>query len=71
MPKDPKYWCPKRVADHLGLENARTAAKLLRTGQIQGFKISGRYWRTTEWQVDAYAKRLLEAQQLTLRRPAA
>lgn len=68
MSNGPKYWCTKRVAGHLDLEDERTAARLLRTGEIEGFKISGRYWRTTEWQVEAYAKRRLEEQRLAFRR---
>lgn len=63
---NPKYWCTKRAAGHLDLAE-RTCVKLLRTGEIEGFKISGKYWRTTEWQVDAYARRKLEEQRLAVR----
>ena len=69
-PQTPKYWCTKCVATHLNLEDERTAAKLLRTGEIEGWKISGRIWRTTEWQVEAYAKRKLEEQRRRRKRAA-
>ncbi len=41
----------------------RTCAKMLRTGQLGGFKLSGKYWRTTERHVEAYVAREIQSWQ--------
>ena len=57
--------CVKEVAARLGVAD-KTCAKLLRTGQLDGFKLSGKYWRTTEVHVQAYVARKLHEQRQTL-----
>jgi excisionase family DNA binding protein len=56
-----KVLCAKQVAARLGVSE-RSAAKLLRRGEIQGFKLGGRVWRTTEEAVLEYLRRELERQ---------
>lgn len=50
--------CAKQVADMLGVSE-RTAAGLLRSGEIEGFKLSGRRWRTRHAAVQHYIERCL------------
>jgi excisionase family DNA binding protein len=51
-------WCAKDVATRLGVEE-RTAVRLLRTGEIDGFKVNGRVWRTSRENVERYIAREL------------
>ena len=62
-----KLLCAKEVADRLNI-CPRTAAKLLRSGKIDGFKLSGKYWRTTELHVEAYVTKSLFAQRVQAKR---
>lgn len=48
--------CAKDVAKRLGVE-PRTAARMMATGEIEAFKLSGKVWRTTTAAVDAYVAR--------------
>jgi excisionase family DNA binding protein len=51
--------CAKEVGALLGV-NDRTAARLMRTGEIRAFKFSGSIWRTPRRQVLAYIAREME-----------
>lgn len=65
--------CVKEAAELLQVTD-RTCRKLLRTGQIEGFKLNGRPWRTTERHVEVYIARCLHERRLALRiagKPAA
>lgn len=57
--------CAKQIADLFAITE-RSAAKLMRTGQIRGFKLGGRIWRTTRREVEIYV-----ARELAKREPAA
>jgi len=50
--------CSKQVGKMLGV-HSRSAVKLLRSGQIRGFKPGGRVWRTTKAEIEAYIQREL------------
>lgn len=50
--------CPKQVGKMRGV-HSRSAVKLLRSGEIRGFKPGGRVWRTTKAEVEAYVEREL------------
>ncbi len=50
--------CAKDVARRLGIE-PRTAARLMATGEIEAFKLSGKVWRTTAVAVESYVARQL------------
>lgn len=51
--------CAKEVAARLGV-TPRVAAKMLRSHQIKGFKLSGKYWRTTEIHLEFYVARSMQ-----------
>ncbi len=57
---DSSLLCAKQVALLLNV-SARTAARLLRAGEIAGFKVGGKLWRTRQADVDDYITRSLTA----------
>lgn len=54
-----KLLCAKEVAVILGVSE-RSAARLMRRGEIKAFKMSGAIWRTTSKYVGEYVLRELE-----------
>lgn len=52
-----KLLCTKEVADRIGVV-AKTAAKMMRSNEIQAFKQGGD-WRATELHVELYVTRKL------------
>jgi excisionase family DNA binding protein len=54
-----KVLSPQEVAEQLG-HKVPFIKRLLRTGELKGFK-TGKFWRTTQSDVDAYIKNCVEA----------
>ena len=46
----------KETAEALGISE-RTSIRLMRSGEIEAFKLHGKLWRTTAAKVSAYQKR--------------
>jgi excisionase family DNA binding protein len=46
----------KKVADLLQVCD-RTATRLMQSGEIEGFKVHGKMWRTTASRVEAYKRK--------------
>jgi excisionase family DNA binding protein len=56
---DPAALCAKQVALRLGVQ-PRTAARLMASGAIPAFKLSGRRWRAWPEEIAKYAERETE-----------
>ncbi len=65
-----RYICPKEAGKILGLTGKTVAGKLKR-GEIRGFRLGPRAWRTTASRVHAYAARLQAEQDNARLRDAA
>ena len=48
--------CPKEMACALGV-STRTVTRLLRNGEIEGFKVGSKLWRSTDLDVESYMVR--------------
>ncbi len=53
--------CPKEMAGDLGV-SARTITRLLDSGEIEGFKVGPKLWRSTDLDLEAYMVRRKLAQ---------